>query len=136
MGLRSKWACQTCTPCRMCNWLWKCHSERRCPFIRCKPHLPGCPGGLLYELSNQMITKHFEEGRTIIQQGVPFRGDTDFVSWISKGQVEVCFDGHFVAVLGEGDVFGELACFAEDGVRQATVRSKTRVILRQVKGQA
>jgi len=91
---------------------------------------------LLYELSNQMTTKHFEEGRTIIQQGVPFRGDTDFVSWISKGQVEVCFDGHFVAVLGEGDVFGELACFAEEGVRQATVRSKTRVILRQVKGAA
>merc|ERR1719214_52952 len=28
------------------------------------------------------------------------------------------------------------ACFAEEGVRQATVRSKTRVILRQVKGAA
>lgn len=89
----------------------------------------------LYELSNQMTTKHFEEGRTIIQQGVPFRADTDFVYWISKGQVEICQDGHFVAVLGEGEVFGELACFGE-GVRQATVRSKTRVILRQVKGVA
>jgi CRP-like cAMP-binding protein len=89
----------------------------------------------LYELSNQMSTKHFEEGRTIIQQGVPFRADTDYVYWISKGQVEICQDGHFVAVLGEGEVFGELACFGE-GVRQATVRSKTRVILRQVKGAA
>merc|ERR1711977_345310 len=38
-----------------------------------------------------------------------------------------------VAVLSEGDVFGELAAF-DGGVRRATVKSRTRVTLRMVRG--
>jgi len=88
---------------------------------------------LLYELSSQMTTKHYDQGRTIIQQGQLYRADSDYVYWIVKGQVEVWQDSHFVAVLNEGEVFGELAAF-DGGERRATVKSRTKVTLRMVRG--
>lgn len=88
---------------------------------------------LLYELSSQMTTKHYDEGRTIVQQGQLYRADQDYVYWIVKGQVEVWQDSHFVAVLNEGEVFGELAAF-DGGERRATVKSRTKVTVRMVRG--
>merc|ERR1712146_313744 len=46
------------------------------------------------------------------------------------GQVEGWKGGNFVNLLGEGDVFGN------DNRRQATIKSKTKVVLRVVKGGA
>lgn len=89
----------------------------------------------LHELSCRMATKKFDEGKTIITEGDAFLPDRDFVYWIAKGQVEVWKGGHFVTLLGEGDEFGELAAFGAD-VRQATVKAKTKVLLRMVKGNA
>mmetsp|Transcript_129417 Transcript_129417/g.224667 ORF Transcript_129417/g.224667 Transcript_129417/m.224667 type:complete len:543 (+) Transcript_129417:73-1701(+) len=89
----------------------------------------------LHELSCRMTTKKFDEGKNIIMEGEAFLPDRDFVYWIAKGQVEVWKGGHFVTLLGEGDVFGELAAFGAD-VRQATVKAKTKVLLRMVKGNA
>jgi len=89
----------------------------------------------LHELSSRMTTKKFEEGKIIIQEGDPFRADRDFVYWIAKGQVEVWKGGHFVNLLTEGDVFGELAAFGA-GSRLASVKSKTKVVLRLVKATA
>jgi len=80
-----------------------------------------------------MTTKHYDQGRTIIQQGQLYRADSDYVYWIVKGQVEVWQDSHFVAVLNEGEVFGELAAF-DGGERRATVKSRTKVTLRMVRG--
>lgn len=92
----------------------------------------------LHQLSSRMSTKKFEEGKTIIQEGEEFRPEQDYVYWIAKGQVEVWKGGNFVNLLGEGDVFGELAAFANDNrpSRQATIKSKTKVVLRVVKGGA
>jgi CRP-like cAMP-binding protein len=87
----------------------------------------------LHELSNSMTTKKFEEGKTIIQEDEPYRAARDYIYWIAKGQVEVWKGGHFVNTLGEGEVFGELAAFGADK-RQATVKSKTKLVLRMVKG--
>merc|ERR1719408_1153454 len=81
-----------------------------------------------------MTTKKFDEGKAIIQEGDAFQPDKDLVYWIAKGQAEVWKAGNFVNLLGEGDVFGELAFFGEPK-RQATVKSKTKVVLRMVKGQ-
>lgn len=89
----------------------------------------------LHELSQRMTTKKFEEGKTIIQEGDPFRADRDFVYWIAKGQVEVWKGGNFVNLLTEGDVFGELAAFGGD-CRLASIKSKTKVVLRLVKATA
>jgi len=50
--------------------------------------------------------------------------------------VAACWKGgHFVTLLGEGDVFGELAPFGAE-FRQATVKSKTKLVVRMVKGNA
>lgn len=91
----------------------------------------------LYELSCKMTNKKYEEGKTIIEEGSIFKADRDSVYWVAKGQVEVWKGGHFVTLLGEGQVFGELAAFRRSGSkRQATVKSKTRVILRMVRAAA
>lgn len=87
----------------------------------------------LQELSRLLTTKKFEDGKTIIDEGSAYSGDRDYVHWIAKGQVEVWKCGNFVAVLGEGDCFGELACFG-NGVREATVKSKTKVVVRMCRG--
>jgi CRP-like cAMP-binding protein len=87
----------------------------------------------LHELSSRMTTKKFDEGKPILQEGDMFNGEKDHVYWIAKGQVEVWKGGHFIALLSEGDVFGELAAFGAD-YRQATVKTKTKVVLRMVKG--
>jgi CRP-like cAMP-binding protein len=89
----------------------------------------------LHQLSSRMSTKKFDEGKTIIVEGDEFRAEQDYIYWIGKGQVEVWKGGNFVNLLGEGDVFGELAAFG-NGRRQATVKSKTKVVLRVVKGAA
>merc|ERR1719162_1136266 len=87
----------------------------------------------LHQLSSRMVTKKYDENKTIIQEGDSFRPDRDYVYWVAKGQVEVWKGGNFVNILGEGDQFGELAAFGAD-CRQATVKSKTKVVLRMVKG--
>jgi len=88
----------------------------------------------LHELSQRMTTKNFDEARVIIQEGQTFHSDSESVYWIAKGQVEVWRDGNFVALLGEGETFGELALFG-GGARRATVKAKTRVTVRMVRGQ-
>jgi len=89
----------------------------------------------LYDLSSMMTTKKYDDTKIIIQEGDPFRPDKDFVSWIAKGTCEVWKDGHFIHLLGEGEVFGQLCAFGA-GVRMATVKSKTKVVLRQIKANA
>ena len=42
---------------------------------------------------------------------------------VLEGEFEVVVDGHTVAVLEAGDVFGEMAFFADDHHRRATVRA-------------
>lgn len=80
-----------------------------------------------------MTTKKYDEGKTIIEEGDSFRAEKDSVYWIAKGQVEVWKGGHFMTLLGEGEVFGDLAAFGT-GARKATVKSKTKVVLRMVRG--
>jgi len=90
----------------------------------------------LLDLSDHMITKKYEEEKTIFNEGDPFTLDTDFVFWIAKGTVEVWKGKHFVSLRGEGDVFGDLPLFNDDNtssVRKATVKTKTRVVLRMVR---
>mmetsp|Transcript_13507 Transcript_13507/g.36440 ORF Transcript_13507/g.36440 Transcript_13507/m.36440 type:complete len:541 (-) Transcript_13507:90-1712(-) len=89
----------------------------------------------LCELSSKMMSKKFDEGRTIIEEGTIYMPKTDYVYWIQQGQVEVWRGDYIVTVLGVGAVFGELAAY-KSGKRHATVKSKTKVLLRMVRGAA
>lgn len=90
----------------------------------------------LHELSSRMTTKKFDEGKTIITEGDTFRLERDFVYWIAKGQAEVWKGAHFVTLLGEGDIFGDLEPLGDGTARKATVKSKTKLVLRMVRGTA
>jgi len=90
---------------------------------------------LLHELSSRLTTKKFEEGKTIFEEDEVFRPERDFVYWIAKGEVEMWKCGHFVTLLSEGDVFGDIS-FSKRQAREASMKSKTKVILRAVKGTA
>lgn len=92
---------------------------------------------LLRALCDRFETKTFQERETIIQEGTPFLPDRDFVYFIAEGTVEVWKADHFISHLRDGDVFGDLAAFADNSkvaVRQATVVCKTRVVTRTVVG--
>lgn len=97
-----------------------------------------CRVDLLQELSAHFDTKRVDEGRTIFEEGDSFRADRDLVYFIANGQVEVWKSGHFIAVLSDGEVFGDIPALSNDknGVRQASVVSKTKTVLRTITGTA
>jgi CRP/FNR family cyclic AMP-dependent transcriptional regulator len=80
-------------------------------------------------MANGQLGRMYRDGDTIIRQGDA--GDSMYV--IQEGEVEVIrsCQGYAVqlAVLGEGDIFGELSLFGDDR-RSATVRAlgDTRVL--------
>jgi CRP-like cAMP-binding protein len=96
----------------------------------------------LRELSGAMTLKKSDEGKKLIEEGDAFVPDKDNVYWIARGQVEVWKEGNFITVLTEGDMFGELPLFSpgnikvDDGIlrREVTVKSKTKVVLKMVRG--
>ncbi len=69
------------------------------------------------------LGKAYQDGELIVRQGEI--GDCMYV--IQTGKVEVLRQDHGrsvnLAVLGEGDIFGEMALFEQE-VRSATVRAK------------
>lgn len=89
----------------------------------------------LSELSCRMAMKKFEEGKVVIAEGAAYRPESDYVYWIVTGQAEVWKGQDFCCLLAEGEVFGELAAFGR-GFRNMAVKSKTRLVLRMVRGNA
>jgi CRP-like cAMP-binding protein len=93
----------------------------------------------LRELSSSMTSKTADEGKKIIEEGDPFVADQDFVYWICRGQAEVWKQDNFITVLAEGDIFGEMPLFPNgvtlvEGLRrEATVKSKTKMVLKMVR---
>jgi CRP/FNR family cyclic AMP-dependent transcriptional regulator len=69
------------------------------------------------------LGKHYEDGEIIIQQGET--GDSLYV--ILEGQVEVILlqeaGARRLAVLGEGDFFGEMEIFDASSARSASIRA-------------
>lgn len=77
-------------------------------------------------MTTATLGKVYQDGEVIVRQGEA--GDCMYV--IQSGQVEVLLkkgDGDVcVAVLGEGEIFGEMALFAQE-VRSATIRARGEV---------
>ena len=72
-----------------------------------------------------------DRGQTIIRQGEVFDG----VYHIVKGEVRIISgSGQLLAVLGPGDIFGEMAFFSSEGRRRATALAVTDLAVRKITG--
>ena len=60
----------------------------------------------------------------------------DSIYLVAEGQAEVTRAGHLLAVLGSGDLFGEMIYLGENTARSTTVRARTPVTLVKIKVQS
>jgi ATP-binding cassette subfamily B protein len=97
--------------------------------LRAIPILSELDDAILEELPQYFGTEHFAEGRDVIQQGDP--GDRFYI--VARGRLAVTKTDHTgaaadVAVLTDGDYFGEIA-LVRDEPRNATVQALTPSVL-------
>jgi CRP/FNR family cyclic AMP-dependent transcriptional regulator len=76
----------------------------------------------IFRRSQQQIP--FEAGALIFAQGDP--GDQMYV--ITSGQVDIAVDGELIAVLGPGELLGEMALI-DSGPRSASATARSRCTL-------
>jgi ATP-binding cassette subfamily B protein len=100
------------------------HQLATLPELRAFPFLRPLDDGQLQSMLNRLVPVSLPGGSTVIRQGES--GDSLYL--IRQGEVEVCrFDGvleHRVAVLGDGEYFGEISLLTEQP-RSATIRTRT-----------
>ena len=71
-------------------------------------------------------TKVYDAGELVVQQG---DNDDDGMYFVRQGELDVSVDHKVVRELGELDFFGERALLTPEGVRTATVRTRTHCVL-------
>lgn len=110
--------------------------ERRKQLLEEIPGFAAMPSALLKELAAGLHEEHFPLGAVIVAEGD--LGDRLFV--IEDGQAEVTTAGATtavsLAVLGAGDMFGEIALLSQSHRRQATVTAITPVSTFSLSSQA
>jgi len=73
------------------------------------------------------------EGRKKGEEIIRIGDERDGIYYLAKGKVRVeDREGNIIARLSDGDIFGEMAYFSEDGKRNATVVADTDVVLRKI----
>ena len=83
------------------------------------------------EWEHHFQLKWFSRGDVIIRAGER----PDGVYYITKGMVNVTDEnGKMVAVLEEGDIFGEMAYFTQERLRTASVTAVTDLVVRKISG--
>jgi CRP-like cAMP-binding protein len=93
-------------------------------YLRRAPIFSRCTDEQLEEVEALSRFEQRQAGNELVQQGEP--GNEFFV--IMSGKAEVLRGNQPIAVLGHGDVFGELALF-DPAPRNATVRAAEQVSL-------
>ncbi|MCX6020245.1 MAG: cyclic nucleotide-binding domain-containing protein, partial [Chloroflexi bacterium] len=103
--------------------------SRRRLLLQRLPAFGGFSARALESIASAMQEERHEAGAVLVRQGDP--GDAVFL--LAEGRAEVLAAGSrspvAVASLAEGELFGELALLAPDGLRQATVVAETPVVL-------
>lgn len=109
-------------------------------------HLPGLSSQLLKSVNGDLYRTLIEETGweskfTLIwcraeEQIFTASQEPDGIYFIDKGTVEILdADNRLINTLHDGDIFGEMAYFAEDGKRTAKVIAKSDLVLRRVSWQ-
>lgn len=88
------------------------------------PILKYCTPEFLDNLSKQFVVENYGDNEIIFHQGS--FGNKFYL--IARGTVEICKGTQLVAVLSDGDYFGELALLSSD-TRNATVKTRSPCIL-------
>ena len=84
----------------------------------------------IWEVLRISTWQHIPENTVIIEEGD--RSESFYV--LVEGSVDVARAGHHLATLGRGECFGEMLYFMGDaGVRSTTVRSKTSILVIEVR---
>jgi CRP-like cAMP-binding protein len=90
--------------------------SRKSELLRCLPELAGASAKDLAKVSRLFEEVEFDAGAVLMTEGRPGRQ----VFLIVEGRVEVTLRGSRLAVLGPGEVVGEMA-LVDGGPRSATV---------------
>jgi CRP-like cAMP-binding protein len=110
--------------------------ERRKRLLEDIPGFATMPPALLNELAAELQEEQFPLGAVIVAEGDA--GDRLYI--IEEGEAEVSTAGAnaavSLAILGPGDMFGEIALLAPSGRRQATVTAITPVLALRLSGRA
>ncbi len=80
------------------------------------------------------IDKYFKiEWRKKGEKIILIGDQRDGIYYLAKGEVRVEDEkGNIISRLSDGDIFGEMAYFSDDGKRNATVVAETDVVLRRI----
>lgn len=97
--------------------------------LRALPLLRDLDSSLIEALTHKFVKETHDRNKIIVKEGKP--GDKFYI--IARGKVEVSVTGRYgqkvrVAVLGDGDYFGEMALI-EESLRTATVETLTPCLL-------
>eukprot|EP00928_Gymnodinium_smaydae_P025166 TRINITY_DN20129_c0_g4_i1.p1 TRINITY_DN20129_c0_g4~~TRINITY_DN20129_c0_g4_i1.p1 ORF type:complete len:2092 (-),score=290.03 TRINITY_DN20129_c0_g4_i1:73-6348(-) len=79
----------------------------------------GCNAEFAAALTDCMEDRLYTEGQTIMEEG----DEGDWMVLIHQGRCEVLLGGEQVAIVGSGDIFGEMAVLGISSVRTATIRA-------------
>ena len=99
-------------------------------LLRSVPLFAGVPDDAIAALAQEARVGMYPKGDEIIREGAEFDDESDGLTLLISGQVEVRkgssdgVDGHLIARLGPGEFFGEMALL-DGGPRSASVFAAT-----------
>jgi CRP/FNR family transcriptional regulator len=95
--------------------------SQKCQIVARQPLFDGTPQSVLQIIDGLAAVVEIERDRVLCRNGVTSR---EFFVLVS-GRVAVLREGRLLAILRDGDWFGEISCLSADGMHTATVTALT-----------